>query len=78
MNDEKLQKFEDKIKWLQQKNTAILKKSSKFGVWLIVSGVIFTILIGVIWNVYAVIGFEKTLVMVLVMLLFTQARNMWV
>lgn len=72
-----LDKIEKTLDVLQAKNIIILKKLSRFGVWLLISGVIFSLMIGVMLQVFDAIGFEKTLILVLLMIVFSNVKQQY-
>jgi hypothetical protein len=70
-----LVQLETQINELQKKNIVLLKKLGRFWVWLLVNGVIFTISAIAILQVYASLGFEKTLIIVLLLIVLSNVRQ---
>ena len=74
MNEETFKKIDSTLKKLEEKNKTLLKKTIPFGIWFLISGFIFITFMFAMLNVYASAGFEKTLIIILIAMLFTQGN----
>lgn len=70
-----LDEIEKTILVLQAKNLALLKKLSRFGVWILINGILFSIVASTILSVYQILGFERTLLIVLLLIFMSNVRQ---
>jgi len=77
MEIETIEKIEQKINFLQTMNILLMKKSIKFLIYLLIQGIIFSILVFALFRVYDGVGFEKTLIILIVMIFLTQVREQY-
>lgn len=70
-----LDDFEKMLNSLQEKNIKLLKKTSRFGIWILINGLMFSFVLSIILKVFDYVGFEKTLIIVLMMIFFSQVRQ---
>jgi hypothetical protein len=70
-----LQIIETELHKLQVLNIQIIFKCIRFLVWLLVNGIFFSITAFAFISAYNILGFEKTLILVLVAMLFGNIRE---
>ena len=70
-----LQLIETELHKLQVLNIQLIFKCIRFLVWLLINGIFFSITAYVFMQLYGLIGFEKTLIIVLIAMLFARVRE---
>jgi len=70
-----LNKIENIIIKLQDWNYALIKKLSSFFIWLLVSSFVFVLVASGVMQLFDAIGFEKTLILVLLVVIMTNVKE---
>jgi predicted branched-subunit amino acid permease len=72
-----LDKIDAFVKTLEEANKKLLKKLVSFGAWILISSVIFGIVAGGILKLFDYIGFEKTLILMLLLIVMSNVREQY-
>jgi len=72
-----LLKIENSINKLQEMNKAFMIKNIRFFIYLFINGLVFSVLTYVLLRTYDFIGFEKTIIILAVMVFLTQLREQY-